>query len=108
MHSVHRESRGSEQGLLQCLLGLTLFASHSLYTSLRKGVPEFAMTAFISENKFIYEHGDQAENFVPIESRMLEEIGFYKSQHNLFCFCLFINLTICFSIFFRPSSGHMI
>jgi hypothetical protein len=89
MHSVHSESRASEYGLLQCLLGLTLFANHSLYTSFRKGVPEFAMTAFISESKFISEHGDQAENFSVIKRRMLEGIVFYKSQHNLFLF-LFI------------------
>jgi hypothetical protein len=89
MHSVHSESRASEQGLLQCLLGLTLFANHSLYTSLLKGVPEFAMPAFNLESKFISEHGDQAENFAVIEGRRLEEIGFYKSQNSFFLF-LFI------------------
>ena len=69
MHSVHSESRASEQALLQCLLGLTLFVNHSLFTSLRKGVPELAMTAFISESKLtlISEHCGRAENFAVIE-----------------------------------------
>jgi hypothetical protein len=71
MHGVHSESRTSEQGLLQCFLGLILFANHFLYTSLRKGVPELAMTAFISGSKFISAHGGQAENFAVIKRRML-------------------------------------
>ena len=90
MHSVHSESCASEQRLLQCLLGLTLFANHSLYTSLRKGVPELAMTAFVSESKFISEHVGQAENFVVIERRMLLN-GFqfhviYKHLATHFCY----------------------
>jgi len=71
MHSVHRESRASEQGLLQCLLGLTLFANHSLHTSLGEGVPEPTITALISESKFVSEHGGRTKNFAVIERQML-------------------------------------
>ena len=71
MHSVHSGSCASEQGLLQCLLGLTLFANHSLYTSLGKIVPEPTITFLISESKFISEHGGRAKDFAVIERQML-------------------------------------
>jgi len=78
MHSVHSESRASEQDLLQCLLGRTPFANHSLCTSLGKGVPEPAITALISESKFISEHGGRAKNLAVIERQMLlHGIQFY-------------------------------
>jgi hypothetical protein len=69
--------------------------------------PDFSFV--ISHNYVV--HFEIPNTWAGISSKkknlLLEEIGFFIS-HNTTCFCCFINLTTCFSICFRPSSGHKI